>query len=105
MVSHQLDGFMHDASTTTLALRANAGFEFMSSDRGDLGPEANLVPGTGVCGNLAFMKANPDVTRRFTQALRDASASYQSAEGGHGGDHGRVVAPGSGGDRGHVSSV
>ncbi len=79
MVSHQLDGFMHDALTTTLALRANAGFEFMSSARGDMGQEANLVPGTGVCGNLAFMKANPDVTRRFTQSLREASTTYQSA--------------------------
>jgi ABC-type nitrate/sulfonate/bicarbonate transport system substrate-binding protein len=79
LVSRQLDGFMHDALTTTLALRANAGFAFMSSDRGDMGREAMLVPGTGVCGNLAFMKANPDVTRRFTQSLRDASATWQSA--------------------------
>ncbi len=79
MVSRQLDGFMHDALTTTLALRANAGFEFMSSARGDMGQEANLVPGTGVCGNLAFMKANPDIARRFTQSLREASTTYQSA--------------------------
>jgi ABC-type nitrate/sulfonate/bicarbonate transport system substrate-binding protein len=79
LVSHQLDGFMHDALTTTLALRANAGFEFMSSDRGDFGPEAKLVPGTGVCGNMDFMKAHSDVTRRFTQSLRDASASYSAA--------------------------
>jgi ABC-type nitrate/sulfonate/bicarbonate transport system substrate-binding protein len=79
LVSHQLDGFMHDALTTTLALRVNAGFEFMSSDRGDFGPEARLVPGTGVCGNMDFMKAHSDVTRRFAQALRDASASYATA--------------------------
>jgi ABC-type nitrate/sulfonate/bicarbonate transport system substrate-binding protein len=79
MVSHQLDGFMHDALTTTLALQANVGFEFMTSARGDMGQEANLVPGTGVCGNLAFMRANPDVTRRFTQSLREASTTYQSA--------------------------
>ena len=79
MVSRQLDGFMHDALTTTLALRANAGFEFMSSGRGDMGQEAKLVPGTGVCGNMAFMNANPDVTRRFAQSLRDASATYQAA--------------------------
>jgi ABC-type nitrate/sulfonate/bicarbonate transport system substrate-binding protein len=79
LVSKQLDGFMHDALTTTLALRANAGFEFMSSNRGDFGPEAKLVPGTGVCGNLDFMKAHSDVTRRFTQSLRDASASYLTA--------------------------
>ena len=52
---------------------------FMSSDRGDMGQEAKLVPGTGVCGNRAFMKAHPDVTRRFTQALRDASATYAAA--------------------------
>jgi len=76
LISHQLDGFMHDALTTTLALRANAGFEFMNSNRGDFGQEAKLVPGTGVCGNLEFMKAHSDVTRRFAQALRDASASY-----------------------------
>jgi NitT/TauT family transport system substrate-binding protein len=79
MLSHQLDGFMHDALTTTLALRANAGFEFMDSDRGDFGPEAKLVPGTGVCGNIQFMKAHSDVTQRFTQALRDASANYAKA--------------------------
>jgi ABC-type nitrate/sulfonate/bicarbonate transport system substrate-binding protein len=79
LVSSQLDGFMHDALTTTLALQANVGFEFMSSGRGDMGQEAKLVPGTGVCGNMAFMKANPDVTRRFAQSLRDASTAYQSA--------------------------
>ena len=79
LVSRQLDGFMHDALTTTLALQANAGFEFMSSGRGDMGQEAKLVPGTGVCGNMAFIKANPDVTRRFAQSLRDASTTYQSA--------------------------
>jgi ABC-type nitrate/sulfonate/bicarbonate transport system substrate-binding protein len=79
LVSRQLDGFMHDALTTTLALQANAGFEFMSSGRGDMGQEAKLVPGTGVCGNMAFMKVNSDVTRRFTQSLREASSSYQAA--------------------------
>jgi len=79
MVSHQLDGFMHDALTTTLALRAKTGFVFMSSDRGDMGEQARLLPGTGVCGNGAFIKANPDITRRFTQALRDASTAYENA--------------------------
>src|SRR5690349_8345006 len=79
MVSRQLDGFMHDALTTTLALRAKTGFVFMSSDRGDFGPQAKQLPGTGVCGNRAFIAAHPDVTRRFTQALRDASANYASA--------------------------
>jgi ABC-type nitrate/sulfonate/bicarbonate transport system substrate-binding protein len=58
LVTRQLDGFMHDALTTTLALQANAGFEFMSSGRGDMGQEAKLVPGTGVCGNMAFIRAN-----------------------------------------------
>jgi ABC-type nitrate/sulfonate/bicarbonate transport system substrate-binding protein len=79
LVSRQLDGFLHDALTTTLALRANAGFEFMSSNRGDFGEDARRLPGTGVCGNMTFMKAHPDVTHRFTQALRDASAGYGSA--------------------------
>jgi ABC-type nitrate/sulfonate/bicarbonate transport system substrate-binding protein len=79
VVSHQLDGFMHDALTTTLAMRANACFEFMSSNRGDFGEDAKRLPGTGVCGNRAFMKAHPDVTTRFAQALRDASASYSNA--------------------------
>jgi ABC-type nitrate/sulfonate/bicarbonate transport system substrate-binding protein len=78
MVSRQLDGFMHDALTTTLALRAKTGFVYMSSDRGDMGAQARLLPGTGVCGNAAFIRANVDVTRRFTQALRDASAAYAS---------------------------
>jgi ABC-type nitrate/sulfonate/bicarbonate transport system substrate-binding protein len=79
MVSHQLDGFMHDALTTTLALRSNAGFVFMSSDRGDMGARAKLLPGTGVCANLDFVRKNADVTKRFTQALRDASAAYSAA--------------------------
>ena len=79
LVSHQLDGFMHDALTITLALRAKAGFVFMSSDRGDMGPEAKQLPGTGVCGNMDFMQAHPDVTHRFTKALRDASAAYSAA--------------------------
>jgi ABC-type nitrate/sulfonate/bicarbonate transport system substrate-binding protein len=79
MVSHQLDGFMHDALTTTLALRSNTGFVFMSSDRGDMGARAKLLPGTGVCGNRDFVRKNPDVTQRFTQALRDASAAYSAA--------------------------
>ena len=79
MVSHQLDGFMHDALTVTLALRAKAGFVFMSSDRGDMGAKAKLLPGTGVCGNRDFMQKNADTTRRFTQALRDASAAYSAA--------------------------
>jgi ABC-type nitrate/sulfonate/bicarbonate transport system substrate-binding protein len=79
MVSHQLDGFMHDALTTTLAQRANAGFVFMSSNRGDMGENAKHLPGTGVCGNRDFMQKNSDTTRRFTQALRDASAAYAAA--------------------------
>ena len=79
MVSHQLDGFMHDALTTTLALRSKIGYVFMSSDRGDMGEQAKLLPGTGVCGNRAFMDKNPDVARRFAQALRDASAAYDAA--------------------------
>ncbi len=79
MVSHQLDGFMHDALTTTLALRSNIGFVFMSSDRGDMGAKAKLLPGTGVCANRDFARKNPDVTKRFAQALRDASAAYAAA--------------------------
>jgi ABC-type nitrate/sulfonate/bicarbonate transport system substrate-binding protein len=76
MVSHQLDGFMHDALTATLALRVKAGFIFMNSDKGDMGPRAAKLPGTGVCGNRAFMAAQPDATRRFIQSLRDASDAY-----------------------------
>jgi ABC-type nitrate/sulfonate/bicarbonate transport system substrate-binding protein len=79
MVSHQLDGFMHDALTTTLALRAKAGFVFMDSDRGDMGARAKLLPGTGVCANRDFVRSHPDVAKRFAQALRDASAAYAAA--------------------------
>jgi ABC-type nitrate/sulfonate/bicarbonate transport system substrate-binding protein len=79
MVSRQLDGFLHDALTTTLAVRSKTGFVFMSSDRGDMGERAKLLPGTGVCANRAFVDAHPDVARRFTQALRDASAAWQAA--------------------------
>jgi ABC-type nitrate/sulfonate/bicarbonate transport system substrate-binding protein len=79
LVTHQLDGFMHDALTTTLALRAKAGFVFMSSDRGDMGAQAKLLPGTGVCGNRAFMDKHPEVAQRFTKALRDASDAYNAA--------------------------
>jgi ABC-type nitrate/sulfonate/bicarbonate transport system substrate-binding protein len=79
MVSHQLDGFMHDALTATLALRAKAGFVFMSNDRGDMGPEAKSLPGTGVYGSRPFMEAHPDVTKRFAQSLRDASDAFSAA--------------------------
>jgi ABC-type nitrate/sulfonate/bicarbonate transport system substrate-binding protein len=79
MVSHQLDGFMHDALTTTLAIRAKAGFIFMSSNRGDMGLEAKSLPGTGVYGSRAFIEAHPDVTRRFAQSLRDASSAWSAA--------------------------
>jgi ABC-type nitrate/sulfonate/bicarbonate transport system substrate-binding protein len=79
MVSHQLDGFMHDALTTTLALRANIGFVFMSSDRGDMGARAKLLPGTGVCANRGFTRNNPGVAKRFVRSLWDASAAYAAA--------------------------
>ena len=79
MASKQLDGFLHDALTATLALRARIGFIFMNSDQGDMGERAKLLPGTGVCANLAFARAHPEVTKRFTQALRDASAAYTAA--------------------------
>jgi ABC-type nitrate/sulfonate/bicarbonate transport system substrate-binding protein len=79
MASRQLDGFLHDALTTTLALRANVGFVFMSSDRGDMGDRAKLLPGTGVCANRGFVQAHPEIARRFTRALRDASAAYAAA--------------------------
>jgi ABC-type nitrate/sulfonate/bicarbonate transport system substrate-binding protein len=78
MVSHQLDGFLHDALTTTLALRSHIGFLFMASDRGDMGARAKILPGTGVCGNRVFIAANTEITRRFTQSLRDASRNYTS---------------------------
>ncbi len=78
LVSKQLDGFMHDALTTTLAQRAKAGFVFMGSDRGDMGEQAKRLPGTGVCGNRDFIQKNPDTTRRFTQGLRDASAAFSA---------------------------
>jgi ABC-type nitrate/sulfonate/bicarbonate transport system substrate-binding protein len=79
MVSRQLDGFMHDALTATLAQRAKAAFVFMSSDRGDMGAHAKSLPGTGVYGSRAFMESHADVTKRFTQALRDASDAYSAA--------------------------
>jgi ABC-type nitrate/sulfonate/bicarbonate transport system substrate-binding protein len=79
MVSRQLDGFLHDALTATLALRARIGFIFMNSDRGDMGERAKLLPGTGVCANRAFVQEHPGVAKRFTQALRDASAAYAAA--------------------------
>jgi ABC-type nitrate/sulfonate/bicarbonate transport system substrate-binding protein len=79
LYSRQLDGFLHDALTATLAMRANAGFIFMDSDRGDMGPRAKMLPGTGVCANRDFVRKNPAVTKRFAQALRDASAAYTAA--------------------------
>jgi ABC-type nitrate/sulfonate/bicarbonate transport system substrate-binding protein len=79
LVSRQLDGFLHDALTTTLAIRAKAGFLFMSSDRGDMGAHAKLLPGTGVCANRAFLRDHPETAARFTQALRDASAAWSAA--------------------------
>jgi ABC-type nitrate/sulfonate/bicarbonate transport system substrate-binding protein len=79
LMSRQIDGFMHDCLTTTLAIRDKAGFIFMSSDAGDMGEVAKNVPGTSICGSQAFISAHPDVTRRFVQSLRDGSAAYDKA--------------------------
>lgn len=79
LLGGQLDGFMHDALTLTIALRAHAGFLFMSAHRGDMGETAQNLPNTMVTGSRAYMKAHPDVTKRFVRALYDASDIYDKA--------------------------
>lgn len=79
LLGGQLDGFMHDALTATVALRAKAGFLFMSAHRGDMGPTAENLPNTMITGSRAYMKAHPDVTRRFFKAIFDASDAYEKA--------------------------
>jgi ABC-type nitrate/sulfonate/bicarbonate transport system substrate-binding protein len=75
-VGGQLDGFMHDALTTTMALNVKAGAVFMHARRGDMGPQGRLYPSEVVSGNRAFIKAHPDTARRFVKALNDASDTY-----------------------------
>lgn len=79
LLGGQLDGFMHDALTLTIALRAKAGFLFMSAHRGDMGETAQNLPNTMVIGSRAYMAAHPDITRRFVHALYDASDAYDKA--------------------------
>lgn len=75
----QLDGFMHDALTATIAEQSKAGFLFMSAHRGDMGPTAQNLPNTMITGSRAFMAAHPDVTKRFFKAIFDASDAYDKA--------------------------
>jgi ABC-type nitrate/sulfonate/bicarbonate transport system substrate-binding protein len=79
LLGGQLDGFMHDALTLTIALRAHAGFLFMSAHRGDMGETAQNLPNTMVIGSRAYMRAHPDISRRFVHALYDASDAYDKA--------------------------
>jgi NitT/TauT family transport system substrate-binding protein len=78
LLSKQLDGFMHDALTATLAVNAKAGFVFMNSHRGDMGEKAKTLPNTLISASRAFLKAHPDTAKRFVQALLDASKSYET---------------------------
>lgn len=79
LLGGQLDGFMHDALTITVARHAKAGFLFMSAHRGDMGPTAQNLPNTMVIGSRAYMKAHPDIARRFVHSLYDASDAYEKA--------------------------
>ena len=76
LVGGQLDGFMHDGLTTTMALNAKAGAVFMHARRGDMGGPGKLYPSEVVSANRAFIKAHPDVAKRFVKALNDASDTY-----------------------------
>lgn len=79
MLGRQLDGFMHDALTATIAERSKAGFLFMSAQRGDMGPVAENLPNTMITGSRAFMKAHPEIAKRFFKAIFDASDAYEKA--------------------------
>ncbi len=79
LLGGQLDGFMHDALTATIALDVKAGFLFMSAQRGDMGPVAQNLPNTMITGSRSFMAAHPDVTRRFFKAIFDASDAFEAA--------------------------
>lgn len=79
LLGGQLDGFMHDALTATIALQAKAGFLFMSAQRGDMGSLAQNLPNTMITMSRAYAAAHPDVTRRFVKAIFDASDAYDKA--------------------------
>jgi ABC-type nitrate/sulfonate/bicarbonate transport system substrate-binding protein len=79
LLGGQLDGFMHDALTATIALQAKAGFLFMSAHCGDMGETAQNLPNTMITISRAYTAAHPDVTRRFVKAIFDASDAYDKA--------------------------
>ena len=76
LLAKQLDGFMHDALTATIALDAKAGFIFMNALRGDMGPKAQMLPNTFVTTTRKLVKENPDLARRFVGALEAAGDAY-----------------------------
>jgi ABC-type nitrate/sulfonate/bicarbonate transport system substrate-binding protein len=76
LLSGQLDGFMHSEPTTTLALNSGAGFVFMNARKGDLGKAAQAAPVTFIIANKTYIKAHPDIVRRFVKALHEANAFY-----------------------------
>ena len=79
LLGGQLDGFMHDALTATIALQAKAGFLFMSAHRGDMGETAQNLPNTMITISRGYTAAHPDITRRFVKAIFDASDAYDKA--------------------------
>ena len=76
LLSNQLDGYMHDALTATLTVDKDIGFVLMTNHDGSMGERLSTVTSTAVSANRAFMKKNPDVTKRFIKALEDASDSF-----------------------------
>ena len=79
LLGGQLDGFMHDALTATIALLAKAGFLFMSAHRGDMGETAQNLPNTMITISRSYTAAHPDITHRFVKAIFDASDAYDKA--------------------------
>lgn len=77
MSTGQIDGLLHSEPTPTLAITNNIGYLYLHGARGDMGP--NPPPGTFLTGRREFIEQNPEVARRFMQALFDANKAYKDS--------------------------
>lgn len=76
LTTKQIDGFMHSEPTTSLAIQNKVGYVFMNGLRGDMGPKAKIIPVTFTSANRDWVTKNPEATRRFMKALKDANDAY-----------------------------
>ena len=77
LLTGQIDGFLHSEPTTTLAIVNKAGHLFKQAARGDMG--ASPPPATLMSSRRDYLSANPDIAKRFMQAIADCNAAYARA--------------------------